>query len=104
MTTKYLVVQNDQPVDGEFKDREAALNALPLCDAFTEVLEFDLDDAMRGGGSEIHNVTHQLILEGHAQAWWTREEIEKSVLCYHITLPISREEQRADDADARRHE
>lgn len=103
MTTRYLIIENGDLVDGAMLDRDGVIKTLPYCKSGAKVLAFDLERALIGLTS-IYDDTALFIRSTHAKQAWTRDDIAGSVLADYITLPLSREEQRADDADARRHE
>lgn len=105
MSTQFLIIDDGKIVDGELLDREGVIRTLPHCGAGAKVLAFDLSAALSGRIRVIYDATIPLVREAHGERAWTRAEIEGSpLLSSYIELPVSREEQRADDADARRFE
>lgn len=99
MTTKYLVIENDQIKNAKPWDREGAICTLPRCGATAKIWAFAGSDVAR------RDCSADFILDGYEDAKWTRAEIEGSpLLSSYIELPVSGEEQRADDADNRRFE
>lgn len=88
-------------------DREGVIKTLPYCKSGAKVLAFDLERALGGSpmfSTLIYDDTKYFVVTAHAKQAWTHDDIAGSVLANYITLPLSREEQRADDADNRRHE
>ena len=97
MTTKFLVLDGDTIVDGEFKDHEGVIRTLPHCDVGAVLWSIDLGTNY----GHMTEVTLSMIKDlYHA---WTRAEIEGSpLLSSYISLPLSREQQRADDEERER--
>lgn len=94
MTTKYMIIEDGELLDGEFRDRDRLFKTIPLCAFGTKILMLDLGEALTGS-SPAREVTEDMVREyyeaGHYRFCPLVEE--------YIPLPMGLEEQRATDAD-----
>lgn len=65
-TTRYMIIEDGQPMDGEIYHKDGLFVALLYADHDAEVFAFDPSEVLRDGIASIRLVTEDLVTE-----WWS---------------------------------
>jgi hypothetical protein len=65
-TTRYMIVENGGPMDGEFFTKAQLFDALLYADEADEVVSFDMSECLRDGSTPMRLCTEDMVTE-----WWS---------------------------------
>lgn len=67
MTKTYAILENGQPLDGEFYDLAGLMKAIPVADYDAVIVEFDLAEIIGSMGGPMNVVTEDMTM-----TWWDK--------------------------------
>jgi hypothetical protein len=80
MTNLYAIVEDRQPMNGEFYTHTEIVRASVWASSGDVILEFDLDEVLRDGSATIRNVTEDIVREAHDAGWHCDPEFDRQRL------------------------
>jgi len=69
-TTRYMIIEDGQPVDGSILKKQGLFDALPFADEDAEIVSFDLSEVLspEGGSTPMRLCTEDIVTE-----WWSAD-------------------------------
>lgn len=90
----YVIIEDRQPMDGEFLDKEHLFTSLPFADCGARVMAFDLDEAMSDGSTQLRDCTEDMVREAYADGAFIgyEEDCRHRLAGEYIEFPLSKAE------------